>query len=516
MVEPNIMMPGEAQAAALARLAEPGLYPHRPSTVQRLDTHSACVFLAGDRAYKVKRAVRYSFLDYSTLEQRRLACESEVRLNRRTAPALYLGVEALTREVSGTLTLSGTGEPIEWLVVMQRFPDDALLDRVATAGGFSRKLAARLADVIAAFHARAVPTPHEGGPDTMRDVLRDNARALGGAPGTLPAERVDRLAASCDTAFTSHTALLDARRAGGFVRQLHGDLHLRNIVMLDGVPTPFDAIEFNDAFSCIDVWYDLAFLLMDLLGRGLAVESNTLFNRYLLRTSDVGGLPLLPLFLATRAAVRAKTSLASAALDADPARRTDFEARARDYLSLAERCATPQPPRLIAIGGLSGSGKSTLASQLAPLVGGAVGAVVLRSDVLRKVLLHRELEERLPADAYTEAVTRAVYRALSVRAADVLANRGAVIADATFLTPDARHGIEGVAERAGVPFTGVWLEAPVDLMAARLRARVGDASDATVDVLEAQRAGDAGAITWHRTEAVEDPGTLAAMVMALR
>jgi hypothetical protein len=387
---------------------------------------------------------------------------------------------------------------------------------MAATGRFSRSLAVRLADAIAAFHARAVPTPHQGGVAGMRDVVEDNARALTAAADVLPPVRVRALARGWQEALDREGPLLESRRAGGFVRQCHGDLHLRNIVMLDDAPTLFDAIEFNDAFACIDVWYDLAFLLMDMLARGLAVDANLLFNQYLLRTSDIGGLPLLPFFLSTRAAVRAKTSLASAALDADASRRGDFEARAREYLALAERCAAGTGrPRLIAIGGRSGAGKSTLAVQLAPLVGGPPGAVVLRSDVLRKVLRHHEPGERLGAEAYTEAVTAAVYHVLGVRAADLLRSGATVIVDATFLSPDARQAVARVAAEAGVPFAGVWLDAPADTMTARLRRREHDASDATVEVLHQQLARDPGTIPWTRVEASGDPATLAASLRTL-
>jgi hypothetical protein len=504
---------GGAQSEVLDFLSDAGAYPDRPEPVKRIDTHSAHVFLAGPRAYKVKRAIRYTFLDYSTLELRRQACQAEVRLNRRTAPDLYLGVEPLSRDPGGALRLGGEGTPVEWLVVMRRFPDEALLDRVAASGGVSRPLALQLADAIADFHARAVPTPHQGGRDSMQEVAADNTRALLTAD-TLARERVQAVSAFCEEQVGRHGAALDSRRAGGFVRQCHGDLHLRNIVLLDGRPTLFDAVEFNDAFACIDVWYDLAFLLMDLLGRGLAVEANVLFNRYLLRTSDLGGLCLVPLFLTSRAAIRAKTSLASASLEADAARRRDFETRAREYFALAERCAVVPRPRLIAVGGRSGAGKSSLAVQMAPLVGSAPGAVVIRSDVLRKVLLHHAPEERLGSDAYTASVTRAVYHALGVRAADVLASGGSVIADATFLTPETRDAIAAVAARANVPFTGLWLEAPPELMAERLRERAHDASDATADVLRQQLAHDPGPIGWLRRNTLADPATLARDIVA--
>jgi len=506
----------QEQQEVLRALGDPALYPDHPSSVERIDTHSAHVFLAGAHAYKLKRSIRYSFLDYSTLELRRRACEAELRLNRRTAPTLYERVAPITRAASGAFAIGGDGPVVDWLVIMVRFPDDALLDRVAAAGRLTRPLVVRLADAVAGFHARAVPTPHQGGAEGMRDVVDDNVRALVAAADVLPRARVDALSRAWYDALDRHAGLLEARRAGGFVRQCHGDLHLRNLVLLDGAPTLFDAIEFNDGFGCIDVWYDVAFLLMDLAGRGLRAEASTLFNQYLLRTSDVGGLPLLPFFQSCRAAVRGKTSLASAGLESDPVRRREYEARARDYLALAERCLPPvRPPRLIAIGGRSGAGKSTVAAHLAPLVGAPPGAVLLRSDVIRKILWHHEPEERLGQDAYTEAATREVYRVLSVRAADLLRAGTSVIVDATFLSPDARGAIEVAAAGCGAGFTGIWLEAPTDTMIERLRARRGDASDATVDVLNAQLARDPGVVGWSRVEAAAPAEAVAGRIAAL-
>ena len=501
----------DEQAAVLAWLADPASYPGRPA-VERIDTHSASVFLAGSRAYKVKRALRYSFLDYSTLDLRRRACEIELRLNRRTAPRLYLGVVAVTRAANGCLAFDGDGDAVEWVVVMERFPQDQLLDRLATAGGISDRLASRLADRIAMFHAAAAPAPHRGGAGAMRAVVDDNARAFEAAGSRIDVAAAREVTSRCERAIESWRDVLERRRAGGAVRQCHGDLHLRNIVLLNGEPTLFDAIEFNDDFACIDVWYDAAFLLMDLLARGLAAQANIVMNQYLLRTGDLGGLPLLPLFLGCRAAVRAKTSLASAAIESDAARRQEFGARAGDYLSLATRVLTPAPSRLIAIGGMSGSGKSTLAAALAPTAGGPPGAVVLRSDVVRKLLFHLAPEQPLGADGYTAEATGEVYRALLLRASDVLAAGGSVVVDATFLDPDRRAAVAAVAAAAAVPFSGVWLEAPASTLTARLHERRHDASDATVEVLERQQANDAGAVTWMRLDARRATSELAALV----
>ncbi|MCC7033786.1 MAG: AAA family ATPase [Acidobacteria bacterium] len=502
------------QAEVLALLADPASYQGRPSSIERIDTHSASVFLAGRHAYKLKRAVRYSFLDFSTAERRRRSCEAEVRLNRRTAADLYAGVTPVTREADGRLAIGGSGEPVDWLVQMRRFPQEQLLDRLAVSGGISPELARRLADRIADFHAAAAPAPHRGGRAGMREVVDDNSRALAAAIGVLDATTVETVNTACQDAVARLGPTLEARRAGGFVRQCHGDLHLRNIVLIDQAPTLFDAVEFNDDFACIDVWYDLAFLLMDLLGRSLASQANGVFNQYLMRTSDLGGLPLLPLFLGCRAAIRSKTSLASASLETDAARRFEYEARARDYLSLAARLVVPAPPRVVAIGGLSGSGKSTLAAHLAPLLGSPPGGVVLRSDVLRKALFHVAPEEHLGPEAYEPEVTREVYRALATRAGDVLAAGGSVVVDATFLAPEWREGAARVAASAGAPFTGIWLDVPPALMAERLGRRTRDASDATIDVLERQLKGDLGAIDWPRLDATPPVEQLGARALA--
>lgn len=491
----------EDQAEVAAWLCDGASHAERPARVERIDTHSASVFLAGSRAYKMKRAVRYSFLDFSTLERRRQSCEAEVRLNRRTAARLYLGVTAVTRERSGGLALDGAGTPVEWLVVMRRFPQERLLDRMARSGALPGTVVGALADAVSLFHAGAERAPHRGGIAGMHDVVADNARALSEATAILAASAVAAVNDGCAQALAFHGRRLEGRRAGGFVRQCHGDLHLRNIVLLDGAPTLFDAIEFNDDFACIDVWYDTAFLLMDLLARALPAEANALFNQYLLRTGDVGGLPLLPFFLGCRAAIRAKTSLAAAALEAGDGRRRDLEARAREYLELAGRVLTPGSRRLVAIGGLSGTGKSTLAARMAPALGPPPGAVVLRSDVLRKVLLHRNPGERLGPEGYTPEVTSDTYRSLLTRAADVLHEGWPVIVDATFLDARWREAVDRVARDAGVGFTGLWLDAPASSLADRLHRRTGDASDADEAVLEQQLARTTAPLTWRRLDA---------------
>ena len=301
---------------------------------------------------------------------------------------------------------------------------------------------------------------------------------------------------------------LEARRRAGLVRECHGDLHLRNICLVDGAPTIFDGVEFNDEISCIDVLYDLAFLLMDLWRRGLRVHANAVFNEYIARTSDVDALCLLPLFLSCRAAVRAKTSATAAKVQADPRQQRELQTASRQYLELAQAFLRPLPARLIAIGGFSGSGKSTLARGLAPGIGVAPGALVVRSDVLRKTLRGVAPLTRLGPEGYAPPVTQQVYRQIVDRALTALKAGHAVIADAVFASPHDRAAIAAVAREAGVPFSGLWIDAPPEILARRIADRALDVSDATTEVLERQMSGGTGSLDWRRLDGSADPETV--------
>ncbi len=328
----------EDQSEVIAFLLRPDTYGAGTTRVEHLETHSAMVFLAGDRALKLKRAVRYDYLDFSTAERRRRWCEAEVALNRRMAPAIYRGTAAVTRESSGRLALDGTGTPVEWLVDMTRFDGEALADRLAESGTLPLTAMAPLAASVAALHAGAAHRLDAGGAAGMRWVADGNREALAAfGDAVFPEPARSRVVLDTARALDAGAARLDQRRADGFVRQCHGDLHLGNIVLLDGAPTLFDAVEFNDDISCIDVAYDLAFLLMDLWHRGLPRHANFVLNEYLRLTGDLESLALLPLFLACRATVRAKTNATAATLaDAAAARQPLVEA-AHQYLELAQR-----------------------------------------------------------------------------------------------------------------------------------------------------------------------------------
>jgi aminoglycoside phosphotransferase family enzyme/predicted kinase len=466
--------------------------------VEQVTTHAAEIFLVGERAFKMKRAVRYSFLDFSTLARRKEALDAELRLNRRTAPMLYERVLPVTREQSGELAVDGQGQPVEWLLEMKRFDQAGLLDRIARRQALEAGTIDALAETLAAFHDQAERRSDFGGHAAMAEVIRGNAGDLESLIGPVFEDAAVRAVNDATrTALERARDLLEERRSEGFVRHCHGDLHLGNIVLLDGQPVLFDCLEFDQALATIDTFYDLAFLLMDLVHRDLGALAQRLLNGYLDATWDDPGTALLPLFLSCRAVIRAKVTGFATQSEAD-AREIGA---ARAYLDLAERFLSPAPPRLVAIGGVSGTGKSTLARALAPSLGAAPGAVMLRSDVIRKKLFGAQPTDRLGPEAYREDVSLKVYDTLISRAKTLVDAGHAVIVDAVYLDRRDRVRVEQIATDAGVPFKGFWLTAPSATLRDRVRGRRHDASDATESVLEAQLEVDPGSMSWQTLDA---------------
>ncbi len=287
------------------------------------------------------------------------------------------------------------------------------------------------------------------------------------------------------------------------MRLCHGDLHLRNIVLYDGRPVLFDAIEFDDSIATCDILYDFAFVLMDLWQRGLKAHANRLFNLYLWRIREnepaLEGLVALPLFLALRAAIRARVTAALCRLE--PKGREDRIAEAQRFFAAAQGFLETKPARLIAIGGLSGSGKSTFAKELAPSVGRAPGAVHLRSDIERKRLFKIGACEKLPDDAYRAEITVQVYERLRQLASRALEAGHSVIVDAVHGRAEERDALANLAARINVAFTGFWLDAPAETLIARVETRTNDASDAKAAIVRAQLGWDLGAIDWQRLDA---------------
>jgi aminoglycoside phosphotransferase family enzyme/predicted kinase len=489
------------QGEALAILADPARYGGE--TPVRIDTHISCVFLAGDRAYKLKRAVVFPFLDFSTLDKREAACRAELTVNRRWAPDLYLGVEPVRR--------ADTGEILDWVVVMRRFEGAGLWDARAARGDLSPRDMRLLADVLAASHDAAEPVPAHGG---IADLDWTEAGDREDLAKLFDQVEVDALDQATRDEIARHRRVIEARRADGGVRRCHGDLHLRNICTVDGAPVPFDGIEFDDRISCVDTLFDLAFPLVDLARIGRRDLASALFERYLQRRPDEAGLALLPLFQSLRAAIMAKTRGFAARAQTDAAKADGERAASRACFDLARAYLRDRPEsRLVAVGGLSGSGKSGVAAHLAPGLGVAPGAVVLRSDVERKRLAGVAPEAKLPQSAYTKAASGAVYESLFARARAALAAGHSVVLDAVFARPAERAGAREVAASASARFDGLWLDCPERVRVERTGARVGDASDAGPDGARWQSGLDLGLIEWVRLDA---SGRLAEVFAAAR
>jgi aminoglycoside phosphotransferase family enzyme/predicted kinase len=484
--------------------------------VRRIDTHAAVVFLAGPRALKVKRAVRFPFLDYSTIEKRHAACLNELEVNRVFAPQLYKGVVPITRSRNGQLTIGGRGEPVEWAVEMLRFNDEHTLDQLAQSGAITTALAGQLAGMVAAMQERAPPADADAWLTAIDGFLAQNARAFADFPKIFDPAQASRLAGLSQRSFEDVRPLLHRRGSLGFVRRGHGDLHLGNIVLLDGQPVPFDAIEFDPIIAAGDVLYDLAFLLMDLIERNLRDAANTVLNGYLNATRRVehfDGLAALPFFMSLRAAIRAKVTVARLTYT-DVAEHPEIIRAARTYFALALRLLSPPAAKLIAIGGLSGTGKSLIARELAPFVGPDPGAVVLRSDVERKDLFGREPTTRLAAEAYGSDVTARVYQRLADMASRIVAAGHSVIVDAVFAKPEERANISTVAEAAKVTFHGLFLVADLNTRLQRIAARKLDASDADAAVARMQEEFDLSGLEWAKIDAAGTPAATLASVRA--
>jgi len=504
-------------------LLDSAVYPHAAPAPQLLETHISWIVLAGEYAYKFKKPVHLPFVDYSTRALRRAACRTEVELNARWAPDLYLGVSELVVTAAGW-RLDVAGTPLEPAVRMRRFDRyeelDALIARAAVAPAELAALGTELAGWHAAARAVA-PAAALGTPAAALAAARENLATLLGLEPAARRERAAQLAAWVRSQHAVLESTLAARRAGGRVRECHGDLHTRNVVRWRGRLTPFDGIDFDPGLRFIDVASDVAFLVMDLERLGRADLACAFLDAWLSASGDYAAARVLPWFLCYRALVRAKVDALRAgqlAPGSPPAVAAAAECAA--FLALAAGYTARGPGRLIITHGVSGSGKSWLATRLVA----ALPAIRLRSDVERKRLagLAPQAASGSPLDAglYSAAATRGAYERLAVDAGELIAAGFDTIVDATFLDAAERGRFAAVAHAAGAPFAILDCTAPQDVLEARIAARRGDPSEATLAVLAQQltRATPLGARERRSAVAIDTAHApdVAALAAALR
>jgi len=484
--------------------------PERP--VRVVQTHISIILLAGADAYKFKKPLQLDFLDFSTLAARRHFCEEELRLNQRTAPAIYLAV----LPVLGPVEAPRLGRPecaedadaaLEWVLHMRRFDEHQVLDELEARGACNAGLIDPLAGCIARFHQgllaepRCTPPLPLGRPEGVRHWAQDNFQSLRTLADAPWQPEVAALAGWTEQRYAELLPLMRERHASGWVRECHGDLHLGNLALIDGLPVAFDAIEFNAELRWIDVISDLAFPVMDLLVRGRDRWAWRLLNGWLEQTGDFSGVALLPWYMVYRALVRAKIALIQAGQEPAEQQAT-LLARARAHLDLALRLSAVPAPRLVVVCGLSGSGKSTVAQTVAE----QLGAVRLRSDVERKRLLGLTPLQRPVGDAaagntadagvpaellYSAQATERTYARLLNLAQGLLSAGVSVVVDAACLREHERRTLLDLAAPLRVPALLLRCTAPAEVLRQRVadrQQRNDDASDAGPAVLERQLA----------------------------
>jgi len=486
--------PVAAQLPLVSALQNTAVYEHTVTGLQLLETHISWVILTGEYVYKIKKAVDFGFLDYSTLQQRRFYCQEELRLNRRFAPQLYLDVVAI-RGTCEQPSLQPDGEPIEYAVRMKQFPQSGLLSTLAANNTLTPQIIDALALLVSDMHAAvAIADEHTkaGLPDDIHHWVMENFDHI--RPALSEARQLQQLQqveSWCRREFADKQTVLERRRTDGFVRECHGDLHLGNLTLIDGRITPFDGIEFNSQLRWIDVISEIAFLVMDIRDRGYPHQASHLLNAYLQHTGDYTGLTVLRYYLVYRALVRAKVAVLRLPRMNSTLDEQNVWYEYRSYMELAAHYVRPPIPALIITHGVSGSGKSYYASRLAE----RTGAIQIRSDIERKRLhgyaAAADTGSPVESGIYSAAASVRTYEQLAALAGTVIKAGYPVIIDATFLQFVWREHFRQLSFSLAVPFVLLAFEADRDTLCSRLHNRQSagdDPSEAGIDVLDAQLA----------------------------
>ncbi|MDF2642560.1 MAG: hypothetical protein K0R45_1833 [Pseudomonas sp.] len=482
----SLILEGSSVSQSLiAALQNPALFAHPVEGFQVIETHISWVLLTGPYVYKFKKPVNFGFLDFTSLESRGHFCKEELRLNQRLTEDLYLEVIPVTGSVDAP-QLGGSGEVIEYALKMRQFPQDGLLSTLQANGELTTAHIDQLARQIADFHLEAPRVNADnvlGSPDSVMAPVLQNFEQI--RPFLSEAADLAQLAALqawAESSFERLKPLLAQRKAEGFIRECHGDIHLGNATLIDGKVVLFDCIEFNEPFRMTDVYADIGFLAMDLEDRGLKSLSRRLVSQYLEVTGDYQGLEVLNFYKAYRAMVRAKVALFSLSADADGVQRATTLRQYRNYANLAESYSAIPSRFLVITHGVSAVGKSHVAMRLVE----SLGAIRLRSDVERKRMFAGQ-----DAGLYDASSSEATYARLHELAGQSLRAGFPVVNDATYLKREQREAAAQVAEVTGVPFLILDCEAPQAVIAGWLEQRQAeneDPSDATLEVIEAQQA----------------------------
>lgn len=473
----------------IRQMLAPEFYPH-PVTepIESIQTHASYVLLTGDFVYKLKKPVNFGFLDYSTVAKRQHFCYEELRLNQRGAKELYLEVVAISK-LDERYHFGNDGEIIDYAVKMVQFPQENLLSNMFEMGTITAAEIEAVGKVIAQFHANAQTSEYInsfGTVERIRESIDDNYLHTEKYIGrTQTPVQFAETKAYTDRYFSEHSQLFKERVTGGFIRECHGDLHLRNICRWQDKILLFDCIEFNELYRFVDTMYDVAFVMMDLEARGRKDLANRLLNTYTEQTGDWEGLQVLPLYLSRQAYVRAKVT--SFLLD-DPsipnADRETAAITARDYYRQAWRYTRASQGKLMMLSGLSGTGKSTLGKQIAT----QVGAIHLRSDAVRKHLGGIPLLSKGDASLYTPEMTIKTYERVLALGLKLTSWGFTVILDAKYDRVSFRSAVVRFAQAQNIPLQILHCTAPDAVLIDRLQQRTGDITDATVDLLASQKA----------------------------
>jgi aminoglycoside phosphotransferase family enzyme/predicted kinase len=469
---------------------DPAVYDHPVDHVELIETHISWVLLTGQYAYKVKKPVNFGFLDFSTLELRRECCEQELRLNRRLAPDIYLEVVAITLTPDKPV-INGDGEVIEYAVRMSQFPQSAQFDNMLAAGTLNVDHIDALAHMVAEFHQSiqvADASMDFGNSESVYGPVEENFIQINQHMDTHAyTDALTQLQQWSQSEFDRLKPVFVQRKQAGFIRECHGDMHLRNLIWLDGAPRAFDCIEFNPQLRWIDVISEVAFLMMDLQDRQQPRLANRFINSYLEATGDYAGLALLSYYLCYRAMVRAKVDalrLEQNNISADE--KVHATAEFESYIELASHYTTQSRPRLIIMRGMSASGKSTVSQQLLE----AMPAIRIRSDVERKRLFNIAAMDRASSDVdtgiYTRQASLQTYERLLELAQVIIEAGFNVIVDAAFLKYEQRVAFQKTAAELAIPYAIVEVTAPDDVLRQRITSRVKGVSDADLSILEHQ------------------------------